>query len=663
MEYIVEGQDVSPEELSDESWQSPGLRAQEQRRAALRLATAATKPTTTPASLPSSKRVNTSPPQHRRRAPLPRLPADTIHIVGRPKSPVELTKLQPWHLYTALLQAAFLQDLPPASRDTVRIHPVNNTFTLSVADSARAQAYLRITSLTVSGNTFTVHLYAPPPDDALRGILYHAFDDFTDQAILEDLQASNPTLSVVGGRRMGKAPHILVTLMEPKLPRWIFYHGVQLRLLPFRNKVEACYNCRSTGHRTDVCPKPRQERCHRCGAAHPTPPEGSPPTCNPRCIVCNGNHSTYSSNCKHRYVQRPQRQKAPAPDTHPPPQQPVPPAAVVRSSQQAASGPSPAPPPKSVTASPPPVPAVPKPTSQPMNSTWPRGAPGLPSEPQVVALQQENASLRQQVTAQSAQIAAQKTQIDSLQAKLQALEEKLESAITVKSSLPSTICSSSDMDVQTPEGCTGKRRRPNTPLESLHFSEEVQVSIKTALVDLEERLDSRFNSVHQLLTAQHEALNSLRTDFAAYPPATSFQSLQSTSDALVPEPLVTYHDITQHYRLERYFYSHPHSSLPKRSEIAWRRLQTRTFPCPLVFSYMHPGAIDPRCCLCGNVASLNHILWGCPEDPPPADLLCSPPTEGQWEALLSSNDIDIQTRVLKRAEEVIEKHSLAAFVA
>ncbi|KAH8020181.1 hypothetical protein HPB51_025342 [Rhipicephalus microplus] len=1278
MEYIVEGQDVSPEELSDESWQSPGLRAQEQRRAALRLATAATKPTTTPASLPSSKRVNTSPPQHRRRAPLPRLPADTIHIVGRPKSPVELTKLQPWHLYTALLQAAFLQDLPPASRDTVRIHPVNNTFTLSVADSARAQAYLRITSLTVSGNTFTVHLYAPPPDDALRGILYHAFDDFTDQAILEDLQASNPTLSVVGGRRMGKAPHILVTLMEPKLPRWIFYHGVQLRLLPFRNKVEACYNCRSTGHRTDVCPKPRQERCHRCGAAHPTPPEGSPPTCNPRCIVCNGNHSTYSSNCKHRYVQRPQRQKAPAPDTHPPPQQPVPPAAVVRSSQQAARGPSPAPPPKSVTASPPPVPAVPKPTSQPMNSTWPRGAPGLPSEPQVVALQQENASLRQQVTAQSAQIAAQKTQIDSLQAKLQALEEKLESAITVKSSLPSTICSSSDMDVQTPEGCTGKRRRPNTPLESLHFSEEVQTSPPTPpprpsnlysqqliayklpcleaseqsypsmpapppppappeprkhrsrqhlpllkmadrsivtiwqwncrgfrpkrnhlllhlqqldpsdapdIIVLQEthadvslsgyvaynqvthhplphpvtavltrrtlavnrhdlpfpavhhvfletlpqqreqpslfilnvynpprstedasllallraaaakaakspllilgdfnvkhpdwgyskadgpgrRLwqlahdlnlslltdptqptrignsvcrdttpdlsfcrsvpDARWYNTHQSLGSDHyvltiqvltspskprphtarytdwdafrerrlhsatsniedlstwtdqlledldavtasipttkdypatdarlahlwaartglcnrwqkqrhnrrlrrriahldrtieqhttalarqqweqlcsglsgqlgcrqswhllrhlldpasakltalglppntstdrllrlgvhntldelieahrsaqvqrlyrsptgrHILSSIGHDTSSHPPdlvslphairaafyikplpknmlaghhdarrqaraamlhakyadhpavayvdaarynarrdafvvvsvspssaplgptitagtvrtpyaveaeevaialaATSADAsviisdskqaisnfarglvspttlrllrplLQqdeqcrieliwvpahsghpgnetahqrargfvdravghSESDALVPEPLVTYHDITQHYRLERYFYSHPHSSLPKRSEIAWRRLQTRTFPCPLVFSYMHPGAIDPRCCLCGNVASLNHILWGCPEDPPPADLLCSPPTEGQWEALLSSNDIDIQTRVLKRAEEVIEKHSLAAFVA
>ncbi|KAH7982215.1 hypothetical protein HPB52_003445 [Rhipicephalus sanguineus] len=405
-------------------------------------------------------------------APLRRLPADTIHIIGRPKSLVELTKLQPWYLYTALLQTACLQDLTPAPRDMVRIHPVNSTFKISVADSPRAQAYLRITSLTVSSNTFTVKLYAPPPDDA-HGILYHAFDDFTDQAILEDLQASNPTLSVVGGRRMGKSPHILVTLMDPKLPRWISCHGVQLRLLPLRNKVEACYNCRSTGHQTE-------EWFHRCGAAHRTSPEGSPPICNPRCIVCNGNHSTFSSNCKHRYVQRTPHQKAPVPDTHP------------STRQEAARGSSPAPPPKSVTACPPLVPAVPKPAYQTMRSTWPRDAPGSPSEPQVVAVQQENACLRLQLSAQSAQIAALKTQLDCLQAKLHALEEKLESAIPTPSSLSSPI--DSDMDVQ--------------------------VTIKTALVDPEKRLNSRFNSVHQLLTAQHEVLNSLHTDFAAYPPAT-----------------------------------------------------------------------------------------------------------------------------------------------
>ncbi|XP_075556472.1 BTB/POZ domain-containing protein 7 isoform X2 [Dermacentor variabilis] len=151
MEIAVQGQEVTPEELSDTSWQTPGLRTQEQCRAALHLAAAA--------KSPRSKQASASPPQPRRHAPLPRLPADTIHVVGHPKTPVDLTKLQPWHLYTALLQAASLQDLPPASRDTVQIHPVNNTFTLSVVESARAQAYLRITSLTVSGTTFTIHLY------------------------------------------------------------------------------------------------------------------------------------------------------------------------------------------------------------------------------------------------------------------------------------------------------------------------------------------------------------------------------------------------------------------------------------------------------------------------------------------------------------------------
>ncbi|KAH7979860.1 hypothetical protein HPB49_011658 [Dermacentor silvarum] len=73
--------------------------------------------------------------------------------------------------------------------------------------------------------------------------------------------------------------------------------------------------------------------------------------------------------------------------------------------------------------------------------------------------------------------------------------------------------------------------------------------------------------------------------------------------------------------------------------------------------------LHPRCYLCGDVASLNHILWGCQEDPPPADLVSPPPTNEQWEALLSSADRDIQTRVLARAEDAMVKYSLAAYMA
>ncbi|KAH7957387.1 hypothetical protein HPB52_018406 [Rhipicephalus sanguineus] len=263
MEY-VEGQEVSPEELSDGSWQSPGLRAQKKHCAALRRAAAAKTTTTTmaaspPPPLPPSKQTSALASRPCCRATIPRLPADTIHVIASAMAPIlRLT----------------------ASSELAR-----SPACITTADSARARTYLRITSLTVSGNTFTLHLYDPPPDDALRGILYHAFDDFTHKAILEDLQASNPTLPIVGGRHMGKTPHILVALTEPKVPRWILYHGVHLRLLPFHNKAEACFNCRSTGHRTDVCPKPREDRCHRCGATHPPPPKGPPPTCTPSCIT------------------------------------------------------------------------------------------------------------------------------------------------------------------------------------------------------------------------------------------------------------------------------------------------------------------------------------------------------------------------------------------
>ncbi|KAH7961701.1 hypothetical protein HPB52_011363 [Rhipicephalus sanguineus] len=60
--------------------------------------------------------------------------------------------------------------------------------------------------------------------------------------------------------------------------------------------------------------------------------------------------------------------------------------------------------------------------------------------------------------------------------------------------------------------------------------------------------------------------------------------------------------LLQYYHLERCAYPPPHGSLPKRSEIAWRRLQTRISPCPLVLSYIHPGVINPRCYLCDGIA-------------------------------------------------------------
>ncbi|KAH7948346.1 hypothetical protein HPB52_020717 [Rhipicephalus sanguineus] len=182
---------------------------------------------------------------------------------------------------------------------------------------------------------------------------------------------------------MVKSTNILVNLTDPKLLRWIFYSGIQLHRLPFRNMM--ALDCRLVGHRTDVYPKQRPEQSHRCGVTDTPSLGGSPPICSPRCIVSVG-HAQYrlhscrhSSTYKHLYVRHPQLSKAPVPHTHPSPRQPVATPAPVRCPRQAARGPSPPPPCKSVTAFPPLVPVMPKPASQPTHLTGFRSTTGSPS--------------------------------------------------------------------------------------------------------------------------------------------------------------------------------------------------------------------------------------------------------------------------------------------
>ncbi|KAH7943177.1 hypothetical protein HPB52_005978 [Rhipicephalus sanguineus] len=57
------------------------------------------------------------------------------------------------------------------------------------------------------------------------------------------------------------------------------------------------------------------------------------------------------------------------------------------------------------------------------------------------------------------------------------------------------------------------------------------------------------------------------------------------------------------------------------------------------------------------------VILGMHEDLPPTDLVSPPYTEEQWEALLFSTDREVQTRILARAEDIVEKHGLAAYVA
>ncbi|KAH7964019.1 hypothetical protein HPB51_027741 [Rhipicephalus microplus] len=173
-------------------------------------------------------------PPELKRHPLPRLPSHTYHIVGRHKTPIDLTRTSPGNLRRALLKAASLCDLDTAKRDRIRIHPKNNTFTVSMATTDRAIAYHRITSILLGEDRQNeLHMYAPPPDDAMRGIAFYAHTFPTDDETLKDLQESNPDYQIVGNRRMAKAKNLLITLLGDHLPRWLLHCGGLIRVYLF----------------------------------------------------------------------------------------------------------------------------------------------------------------------------------------------------------------------------------------------------------------------------------------------------------------------------------------------------------------------------------------------------------------------------------------------
>lgn len=118
----------------------------------------------------------------------------------------------------------------------------------------------------------------------------------------------------------------------------------------------------------------------------------------------------------------------------------------------------------------------------------------------------------------------------------------------------------------------------------------------------------------------------------------------------------TFSELTQQARLARRLYPPPHSQLSHSQQILWRRLQTRTLLTPQRLSYYRP--VSPECTLCGELhATLDHILFGCPADPPPQGQPAIGSWE-EWEALLTSQDLDIQLRCVDRGASAMALRDL-----
>lgn len=231
-----------------------------------------------------------------RKPRLPPLPVSDYGVVIRPRG-LNLAEVSPVQLSLAV---QFTTKAPIAISKAwkVRIDPDQNIAIIGTDSQAAANNLATLTVLHLGGKVYDVRAYQTPPNDSVRGVIHGIPPEADSDYLMEMICTNDATL--IQARRMGKSNSALLTFSGKRLPRYIFLAGGELRCYPFMKSTLYCSRCRSTKHRTDVCPIADTPMCARCGQLH------SPDQfCEPRCAVCGEAHLTGSKDCRHRHRPRP----------------------------------------------------------------------------------------------------------------------------------------------------------------------------------------------------------------------------------------------------------------------------------------------------------------------------------------------------------------------
>ncbi|KAL1444630.1 hypothetical protein MTO96_029732 [Rhipicephalus appendiculatus] len=188
-------------------------------------------------------------------------------------------------LRAALLESTGLVE-SSTQGDLTRTNLVKNVLTLSTVCQEGVVKYAHIRQITLRGKKIEVNAYIAPSDRAIQGIIYRAYNGESLKEILRELRRSNPLLPLVQAQDMGHtSKSLLIHFMSDTLPESVKFFGSVFGVYSFRPKVEACTNCRRTGHRRDVCPEPMRSHCLVCRQQHQADQQ-----CSPTCIACGGSH-------------------------------------------------------------------------------------------------------------------------------------------------------------------------------------------------------------------------------------------------------------------------------------------------------------------------------------------------------------------------------------
>ncbi|KAG0417123.1 hypothetical protein HPB47_005868 [Ixodes persulcatus] len=112
--------------------------------------------------------------------------------------------------------------------------------------------------------------------------------------------------------------------------------------------------------------------------------------------------------------------------------------------------------------------------------------------------------------------------------------------------------------------------------------------------------------------------------------------------------------VLDHYRAERRAYPEAQSTLSKAKFTILRQVQTETFLNPAQLHTWYSVTYDPSCRNCGEIATLHHILWGCPElllHSKNKDFIKHARPPGAWESFLRDPDPNTKKILVQLASD------------
>ncbi|KAH7980547.1 hypothetical protein HPB49_017121 [Dermacentor silvarum] len=222
--------------------------------------------------------------------PLPPLPKNDIKIILKLHKGLMLKEYLKTEIPQAIIRSTgtIIPGSGPNQRKItgedfiLRILEGTNIIIVSTPSLEVANVIRRITCMELRDKQHPFNVYVADPDNSYKWVV-HGFPAHTESADLQQhLRVRTQEVTIERARMLGSSNTALLTFSGGTRSKCVYYMGVEMRCTEYRPTVQMCLECMQEGHRSDVCPNPKNI-CRGCGLENP-PPQGH--ECDVRCAVC-----------------------------------------------------------------------------------------------------------------------------------------------------------------------------------------------------------------------------------------------------------------------------------------------------------------------------------------------------------------------------------------